>query len=75
MGHVFGLADGYSEGKRNTGVFGDDVPMGDMMRDNRDVTPNEIEMLLLAWQENDMQYFVDEYGHEKSKVIRGRYYG
>lgn len=70
FGHVFGLGDAYSEpGVRDTGKGNDEVSKTDLMNEGAWITSNDIEMLLLAWKENDRQFFVKERGHEKSKAI------
>lgn len=76
MGHVFGLGDAYTESPRTVGVS-EEVGPDDMMRSNAKVYPNDIEMLLLAWKENERQYYadVDQYGQKKSQAIMLPYYG
>ena len=71
FGHVLGLGDAYdvswhSAANATTG----EVPQNDMMRSNGTVTPNDIEMLLYAWQLNTWQEYVDSNRYAKSPAIR-----
>lgn len=71
FGHVLGLGDAYdvswhSAANATTG----EVPQNDMMRSNGTVTPNDIEMLLYAWQLNTWQEYVDSNRYVKSPAIR-----
>lgn len=77
FGHILGLGDAYEEKGRKTGTSGDDVPIFDIMRDGDRVTSNDIEMLLLAWKENEKQHFDTEFFgllFKKSEAIKGKYY-
>lgn len=77
FGHVWGLKDAYNkpdipgwhEAKKTKEVSKDN-----MMRSNKEVQPNDIEMILEAWKYNRKQYYGDYYHEDgverKSKVIQ-----
>ncbi len=67
FGHVFGLGDAYNVGWHEEAVQNAEVDYTDIMRTNKIVSPNDIEMLLEAWKLNEWQEFV---GDEQSPVIR-----
>ena len=76
FGHVLGLDDAYAGGSRPEAKDTVEVPdnpgfyNGDIMRDNGNVTANDIEMVWEAWSINKWQYFQSYNGNTKSKAIR-----
>lgn len=78
FGHVFGLYDAYD--KRLPGPNSikdwkgapktDEVSNDNMMRNAKNVEPNDIEMILQAWMEGKYQYYFTYKELAKSKVVR-----
>jgi hypothetical protein len=83
FGHILGIGDAYGyppgatpelmakyDNRPEAPLSPLEVPSGDIMRSNRFVTANDIEMVWEAWKTNKWQYFVDYYNYKKSSVIR-----
>ncbi len=73
FGHVLGLKDAY----KRTDLSGwreaketEEVNYKNMMRSDGEVQSNDIEMILEAWQNNQMQYYASSQYGTKSAVIR-----
>lgn len=73
FGHVFGLGDAYEDdnvpGKVGAEIS-DEISSENMMRENKEVQSNDIEMILLAWEINKRQYYFNWDTKKKSAVIR-----
>lgn len=73
FGHVFGLGDAYEDdnvpGKVGAEIS-DEISSENMMRVNKEVQSNDIEMILLAWEINKRQYYFNWDTKKKSAVIR-----
>jgi len=60
FGHMLGLDDAYGEGSRPEADITAEIPSNDIMRSHWGtpvITDNDIEMLVLAWSNNEMQHY------------------